>query len=303
VLFLVLAGYTLGLLRPGVSVFDWPAPERQAAGPARVQGFSLAWTGLTSVANDVSPARPWISQAVSGSLLTAGTLAGGVAVEERPPRSVVAPSAPQGRVLDVRYVDQVYAQRRPECSSSRACFWNDCGPAAGAMVLHYEGLESRDVLTNRQATLDLVCETKPGCRGTTDRDRMLATLARHGLDVYLIEVPSLELIADSIDRGHPVILSLNPHPDHMLVAVGYKPGGILVVHDPYGGAFWWDHPQRSNLPFTGSPKRNGEGVAYNYTDLQPVLIYGLFVAGAPPVPARLLTMPRWQVARGGAVAE
>jgi hypothetical protein len=133
-----------------------------------------------------------------------------------------------GRALNVRYVDQIYAQRRPECWANGAYYWNDCGPAAAAMVLHYEGRETRDVLSNRRATLDLVCEAKPGCWGTTNRDRIVATLTAHGL----------EALVASIDGGHPVILSLTPRPDHVRVVIGYEPGGNVVVQDPYGGAFW-----------------------------------------------------------------
>jgi len=193
-----------------------------------------------------------------------------------------------GTVLDVRYVDQVYAQGRLECSSGRACVWNDCGPASAAMVLHYEGLEPRDVLYNRQATLGLACEAKPNCRGTTNRNRMLATLQNHGLDAYVVDAPSLAAIRQSIDRGHPVILSLTPWPDHVMVAVGYRPGDIVVVHDPYGGAFWWRHMDRVNEPRSNQPKRNGEGVEYAYSDLKPLVIYGLFTTGpaskaSPPV--------------------
>jgi hypothetical protein len=189
----------------------------------------------------------------------------------------IVDTAPQGWVLDVTYVDQIYVQRRPECSSGRGCYWNDCGPAVVAMVLYYEGKETRNVLTNRQATLDLVCETKSDCRGTTNRTRMLATLRNHGLDAYLVEPPTFDEIKRSIDAGHPVILSFEPRPDHIMLAVGYKPGGIVVVNDPYGGAFWWKHGARTNEPFVGTPQRQGERVEYQYSDLKPLMIYSLFI--------------------------
>jgi hypothetical protein len=147
------------------------------------------------------------------------------------------------------------------------------------MVLHYKGVEPRDVLLDRQATLDLVCGTKPNCKGTTNRGQMLATLQSRGADAYFVEAPSLAAIQESIDRGHPVILSLTPRPDHVLVAVGYRPGSAVVVHDPYGGAFWWRHWDPINEPLSTQPKRSGEAVAYDYGDLERLVVYGLFTRG------------------------
>lgn len=279
---LLLTVWSLGIFLPGVP------------GDAAVHPWLLPPTGYTSPPALPDRARPHIANVRSGlhSLRAAiardhsrtsavggrSRLAGGLAGRRVPPIRIAAAST-AGTVLDVRYVDQVYAQRRLECFSGHVCVWNDCGPASAAMVLHYEGMETRDVLTNRQATLDLVCETKPGCKGTTNRDRMLATLQNHGLDAYLVDTPSLAEIQASIDLGHPVILSLTPWPDHVIVAVGYKPGDLVVIHDPYGGAFWWRHMRNINEPVTGHPKRNGEGIEYKYADLKPLIVYGLFTAG------------------------
>ncbi|MCA9981202.1 MAG: DUF1906 domain-containing protein, partial [Anaerolineales bacterium] len=68
-----------------------------------------------------------------------------------PPPPTPTPPPPQNaKTLNVRYVDQVYAQE-----NSAGGYWILCGPSSAAMLLHYEGKESRDVFTNRQATRDL----------------------------------------------------------------------------------------------------------------------------------------------------
>jgi hypothetical protein len=81
-------------------------------------------------------------------------------------------------ILNVRYVDQVYVQRFTENG-----YWNHCGPASVAMLLNYEGKEPRDVLYNRQATLDLVPLLKQNGIGATYWGMLQNTLRAKGLQI------------------------------------------------------------------------------------------------------------------------
>jgi hypothetical protein len=155
------------------------------------------------------------------------------------------------------------------------------------MILHYEGRETRDVLYNRQATLDLVCEVKYNCSGGSRYDMILSTLHSRNLPSYVDWSPTLAEIEQSVNRGHPVVLSLRS-PGHIVAAVGYSDNNTVVVNDPYGSNYWWNYasPSRRNLPYTGSPQLKGDGIEYPYSDLDT--LYAIFIAGsvsAPPAVA------------------
>lgn len=180
-------------------------------------------------------------------------------------------------VLDVRYVDQVYVQQHVENG-----YWNHCGPASAAMILHYEGIETRDVLYDRQATLDLVQRVKPSGVGASDGRLIRQVFAEEGLDAWMDWTPTFAEIRDSILRGQPVLMSI-ADADHILVVTGVKGDGTIVVNDPFGGRFWWrDGTQRNDEPWGAfdTPRTKGYGVEYAFTELRPS--YMIVLGGEGP---------------------
>jgi len=190
---------------------------------------------------------------------------------------------PPGTTLDVRYVDQVYVQQTCEWINGK-CYWNHCGPSSVAMLLHYEGKETRDVLYDRQATLDLVCAVKPGCRGGSNYSMILNTLHNKSLPSYVDWTPTFAEMQQSVDRGHPVLLSLRV-PSHLTIVVGHGDNQTIVMNDPYGSNSWWNCPWPNcrNQPYIGTPQLKGDGIEYNYGDLNT--LYAIFVAGSVAAPA------------------
>jgi hypothetical protein len=212
------------------------------------------------------------------------------------------PARPNNTMLDVRYVDQVYVQKKGEVDAWGNEIWNHCGPASIAMILHYEGKETRDVLYDRQATLDLVCAVKlHGCTGASSRYSMRNVLQQRGLQASLLEYrPSFAQIKQSIQNGHPVILGLkklDANLDHFVVATGYRDPDTVIINDPFGGFEWW-YNWELNTPYTGSPKRVGENVTYTYSNL-PV-VSAIIVSG--PAPARQVRTARVD-ASGGSLTD
>lgn len=197
--------------------------------------------------------------------------------------SFTVPTPPAGRTLDVRYVDQVYVQQTPEGG-----YWNDCGPSSTAMVLHYEGKETRDVLYNRQATLDLVCRVKANCRGGANLGLIMNAMKQRGLAITSTTNPSLATIRQSIDRGHPMLMSISGR-DHIAVAVGYGDGNTVVINDPFGGKNWWNvldqRNDRSNgrwISRPSTPQLKGQNVSYTYGS-ELSANYGVIVNGPAPL--------------------
>ena len=177
------------------------------------------------------------------------------------------PPPSNGKNLNVRYVDQVYVQQEPGVS------WNLCGPSSMAMLLHYEGKEKRDVLYDRQPTLDLWCKvtTKPTeCKikgkGSTDINKMRNVLTERGIRNTIDWSPTFTEISKSIDSGHPVILGVEYGRGHILVVTGYKKNpDTVIVNDPYGGYSWWTDPERKGTnKYTGTPQLKGQQVQYRY---------------------------------------
>jgi hypothetical protein len=198
--------------------------------------------------------------------------------------SITTSPAP-GKILNVRYVDQVYVQQTSECftrNGKRVCYWNHCGPASVAMILHYEGKESRNVLYNRQATLDLVCEVKKGCRGGSNVGRMLNALQRRGLQAHTDWNPTFSEIKQSIQNGHAAILFV-ANGAHFAVSVGYEDDGAITLNDPYGDVSWWSNKSiPRNTPAGSSPKLTGRGV--EYASVSGLDLSGaIFITGSAPL--------------------
>jgi hypothetical protein len=183
--------------------------------------------------------------------------------------------------LDVRYVDQVYVQEEMECISGNY-YWNYCGPSSLAMLLYYEGRETRDVLYDKSATEELVCEIKNNCRDATIPAKIVDTLQTdHQLEAFMDFTPTFAEIRESIDNNHPVLLSLRD-PSHILIIMGYQDNGSIVVNDPYGSYLWWKYPypNRRNLPYSDQgPKLGGKSVIYQYEDDLDIF-YAIFLKGA-----------------------
>jgi hypothetical protein len=198
------------------------------------------------------------------------------------PTPTPSPTPIPGKTLDVRYVDQVYVQQVPECFSNGLCYWNHCGPSSVAMALHYEGKESRDVLYNRQATLDLVCAVKrePGCRGGSKVGKMVNTLHNRGLQAHTDWSPTFAEIKQNIRNGHPVLLFVWGG-RHVAVATGYEDNGALLINDPYGGVSWWTTGTTKNIPPGSSPKLNGYNITYSSISGLS-LTGGIFITGQRP---------------------
>jgi hypothetical protein len=169
-----------------------------------------------------------------------------------------------GTVLDVRYVDQVYVQQQQENS-----YWNHCGPASLAMLLHHQNIETRDVLYDRQATLDLVCSVKEACKGASDKGKIRAVMISKGLTNSFIEFnPTIKQIKQSIDNGYPIIFSPT-EANHILVISGYDTNDRVIVNDSYGEYSWWNYgyyanPNHRNTPASNVPKLLGKNVTYTY---------------------------------------
>lgn len=135
-------------------------------------------------------------------------------------------------ILDVRYVDQVFVQQSLENG-----YWNDCGPSSVAMMMHYYGVEPRDVFTDRQPALDLVPKVKYGGTGGSSWDLISNMFTTSGFAFSLKSIMDEQEIRDSIHHGHPVILSVT-NPSHVFVINGVKSDGTLVVQDPMGAKSW-----------------------------------------------------------------
>lgn len=164
------------------------------------------------------------------------------------PWSVIyAPPPPPDTILNVRYVDQVFAQRTP-----RNGWWVFCGPSSLAMVLNYYGVEKRDVFTDRAPTAELATEMRVDGRGTP-AGAIPAALKKRGLAFIATKgALSAEAIRASITAGHPVMISLISY-NHILLITGYRANGNFVVHDPFGGRFWpttWSaSAKRNDVPW------------------------------------------------------
>ena len=197
-----------------------------------------------------------------------------------PPTITPVPTPVNEKILSVRYVDQVFVQQRQENG-----YWNHCGPASTSMVIHYKGKESRDVLYDRQATLDLVCGIKKNCRGIAWVDTVyngrrigiIPTLQNKGLGAFYRQSPTFAQLKQSIDRGNPVILGIG-EAGHLVTVVGYRGTNTIIINDPYGGFRWWAGGPR-NTPAASTPKLRGYNIAYTYgTNLTGR--YAVFLSGS-----------------------
>ena len=191
------------------------------------------------------------------------------------------PAPPTGRTLDVRYVDQVYVQQKTEGG-----YWNHCGPASTAMLFHYEGKEKRDVLYDKQATLDLVCPLKIDCKGATYVGRNLLAIQQRGLATSTDWSLTFEDIRQSIDRGHPVVMGIK-QANHVVLAIGYGPNNTVIINDPFGGKGWWGNFALANS--TGAtlaqPQLKGKNISYAFGS-ELTSSYGFIVSGPAPVPVQ-----------------
>ncbi|MCA9960026.1 MAG: C39 family peptidase, partial [Anaerolineales bacterium] len=190
-----------------------------------------------------------------------------------------------GVVLNVRYVDQVYVQQ-----TSANGYWILCGPSSASMLLHYKGLEARDVFTDRQATRDLCGMMNQYGTGTCYSGRtwhgpMINILRNRGLNIFAkYSTPTFEEIKQSIDRNSPIIMGLNI--GHIVLVVGYdNTNQQVIIHDPFGRKVWWGEPQNwwqgaTNMPPSGLPKTVGANVVYTYQELRPLISSTFFVQGA-----------------------
>ncbi|MFP4436261.1 MAG: C39 family peptidase, partial [Chloroflexaceae bacterium] len=211
---------------------------------------------------------------------------------DTPPPTTPTPNPGTDKTLDVRYVDQVYVQQYPENG-----YWNHCGPASAAMVLHYEKKELRDVLYNRQATLSLVCETKPTCYGASSPAKILNLFKQHGLNATIDWSTSFNEIKNSIDRGHPVLISIGGA-NHIAAAVGYRDDGTILINDPFGGKHWWSNPKNVNLrndyingtwtTYPSKPQLKGVEVPYIFGS-EITAFYTIPISGPASKPQRLAT--------------
>lgn len=215
---------------------------------------------------------------------------------------------PNSGVLDVRYVDQVYVQQ----TLNPKGYWDMCGPSSTAMFLHYEGAETRDILNNRQATLDLRCElqTNPpndtNCWGETYWDPLVDAIRSRNVSVEGYRWgPTFSEIKQSIDNNHPVILGIhvnrlkkNPETGayyrvdvgHIVLVVGYGENETLILNDPYGEAYWWDvlYPNRVNVPPSATqPMLNGRQVTVQFSDITRGFVVFREGAAAPAAPQSL----------------
>lgn len=194
--------------------------------------------------------------------------------------------APTGKTLNVRYVDQVYAQQ----TAAAGGIWLLCGPSSAAMLLHYKGLEQRDVFTNRQATQDLCGMMNASGTGTcssglTWHQPMINILQGRGLNVFArYTKPTFTEIRQSIDRNNPIIMGLNI--GHLVLVVGYdNTNQQIIIHDPFGRKSWWNESHNwwrgaTNMPHTGSPKTVGRNIAYTYSEFSPLISSSFFVQGS-----------------------
>lgn len=192
------------------------------------------------------------------------------------------PPSPTRNILDVRYVDQVYVQQRPQCFG-KDCYWNHCGPSSVAMVLHYEGKEPRDVFTDRQATLDLVNQVKRPGQGAADVGLMLLALKNKKLQATTRYNPDFAAVKQSIQAGHPIVAGIR-EAGHVITVVGYNDDGTIVVNDPYGGFEWWKNGNQKNVPYRGNPYTKGQKVTYRL-GVNLHLTYGIFISGPAPLRA------------------
>lgn len=179
------------------------------------------------------------------------------------------------RTLNVRYADQVYVQQKPENG-----YWNHCGPASTAMILFYEKKEQRDVLYDRQATLDLVCQVKPNCSGGSYAYMIVNALQRKGLTATFKWSPTFNDLKQSIQNGHAVIMSLQGV-SHLVAVTGFRDDGTIIINDPFGGFQWWNKKGKRNTPAGSTPKLNGLGIAYRYGS-ELTGRYAIYISGPAP---------------------
>jgi hypothetical protein len=208
------------------------------------------------------------------------------------PRDLTYAPPSSDRILNVRYVDQVFAQRVPLNN-----YWVYCGPATLAMLLHFYGVEQRDVFSNRAPTVELAREMGVGIYGTPG-GAIPAALKRRGLNSRSLPI-SVDAIRSALAEGHPVILSTR-NPNHISLIIGVRANGNFVVHDPMGGKNWarfaWKSDgNRNDQPwarFFDAPREKGatlpdkgQYVEYSYSELAGMGIqYLLQVTGASPAP-------------------
>lgn len=206
------------------------------------------------------------------------------------PRGLTYTTPPRDTILNVRYVDQVFAQR-----FTLNNYWVYCGPSTLAMLLHFYGTERRDVFTDRAPTVELAREMGVGIYGTP-AGAIPAALRRRGLSSEGLPI-SAEAIRASLVAGHPVLLSTK-NPNHISLIIGVRENGNFVVHDPMGGRFWSRSPwvrdgNRNDAPWTppfDTPRTKGATlpdqevyVEYSYADLASMGIkYLMRVTGAAP---------------------
>jgi hypothetical protein len=197
---------------------------------------------------------------------------------------------PSGKTLNVPYVDQVYVQRDGIPVGGGYYLWNDCGPASVAMILSYEGKETRDVFNDRQPTLELRSQVKRPGEGAANWGLMENTFRSKGLQVERRWAPSFAAIKQSIQNGHPILMGIG-QANHLLVVVGVDGTDTVIVNDPYGGKDWWKNGQQTNFYRAGqgyitpstSPQQKGKGIAYRYgTELTAQNT--LFINGPAPAP-------------------
>lgn len=294
------AAQSFNISNSGTGTLNWTASD------------DAAWLSLSSTSG-TAPATVNASVNISG--LSAGphnatiTISSSGASGSPKTVGVTLNINSSGTTLNVRYVDQVYVQQSPECFLENGkwnCYWNDCGPASVAMALHYEGKETRDVLNDRQATLDLICDVKVrgDCRGASSSGKMLNTLTnKKGLQAYIDWSPTFSEIKQNIDNGHSPILSVWNN-QHIIVGIGYKDTGAIVVNDPFGGYRWWSTGSPRNEPASTSPKLNGKSIEYssiNNLDMNSGYAYAIFITG--PAPARLTATTTVGVAGGVITSE
>lgn len=184
--------------------------------------------------------------------------------ETPPPQPTPAP-APASRTLSVKYVDQVYVQRRYDGA------WRFCGPSSVAMFLNYKGREGRDVSVDRAPTMEIANQIYYSCCGTLwpplidllINNNINATDPGSGTPLSFAEIKT------SINNGNPIIMGVGAPENqligqgHILLVVGYRDPNIVIVHDPFGGKYWGPpgDSRRNDIPWISpfdTPRTKGQ---------------------------------------------
>lgn len=195
-------------------------------------------------------------------------------VREIPASAAVSPRLDYAEVdLNLPYVDQVFVQGEPY---SR--YWVMCGAASTTMVLSYYHAETRDVLNQRQPTLDVWPRVKVPNANLAYSGNIINLLREKQLRVSDRDnSPTFEEIRANLSELNPVIISMKPpYPDHILVVTGIRPDGSIVVNDSMGGANWWTGDWRNSarndirderfVQNPSTPLTKGNEVAYRLSD-------------------------------------